>query len=81
MITNNKELLNRIHNGYGKSEVWESDLALELSIPKRGASLLVQEAGYYRHKLVKQVNLTTFTASPYAKYIIKKKGLDINEEF
>ena len=80
MISNNKELLDKIHSCYGKSEGWESDFATELGIPKRGASILVQEAGYYRHKLIKQVKLATFTSSPYAKYIIKKKGLDIIEE-
>lgn len=79
MVMNNKELLDRIH-GYGRSELWESELALELNIPKRGVSLLAQEAGFYRHKIVKQVDLATFTASPYTKYIIKKKELNIVEE-
>lgn len=79
MVTNNKELFDRIH-GYGKSELWEAELALELGIPRRGVSLLAQEAGLYRHKIIKQVDLATFTASPYTTYIIKKRGLSIVEE-
>lgn len=80
VISNNKELLDKIHSCYGKSEGWESDLAKELDISRSGVSIIVQEAGYHRHKLIKQVKLATFTASPYAKYIIKKKGLDVIEE-
>jgi hypothetical protein len=77
MVKNNKELLERIHSFYGDSKGWLSELAGELQISRHGASCLAREAGYYRHKLVKQVSLATFTSSPYAKFIIKKKGLGI----
>ena len=80
MITNNKELLKKIHSFYGHSVDWLPGLAAELQITRNSASCLAREAGYYRHKLVKQVSLSTFTTSPYASFIIKKKGLAIIEE-
>lgn len=80
MVKNNKELLEIIHSFYGQSKVWLTGLAGYLQITRHGASCLAREAGYYRHKLVKQVSLATFTSSPYASFIIKKKGLDIIEE-
>ena len=80
MITNNKELLEKIHSRYGHSVVWLSGLAKELQIPRNGASCLAREAGYQRHKLVDHVSLATFTDSPYAKFIIKKKGWAIIDE-
>ena len=79
MVKNNKELLERIHSIYGSSKGWLIDLAGDLQISRHGASCLAREAGYYRHKLVKQVSLATFPSSPYASFIIKKKGLDIIE--
>lgn len=77
MVTNEKELLQKIHEFYGHSNGWLSDLANELQIPTKGASQLAQEAGYRRHKLVKNVSLEEFVEEPYAKYLIRKRGLVI----
>lgn len=79
MITNS-ELLEKIHTYYGKSLGWESDLAKELRIPISKASLLVHEAGYFRHKIVKNVPLDSFTTSPYASFLIKKNKWTVIEE-
>ena len=77
IVSTDAELLNCIHELYGHSKVSQYDLAMELQIPPRGASLLSQEAGYRRHKLKdpkNPVKLEDFIKEPYAEYIIRKKG-------
>ena len=74
-LNSNKDLFDNIHNLYGHSLEWATGLANELQLPYSTTLHLCREAGYYRHKLVKNVSLSEFTKQPYAAYVIKKKGL------
>lgn len=67
-----QELLDTINDNYGKSHMWESDLAKLLGISNNAAGYLVREAGYYRHKQIRQVSVNEFKNKPYAKYIQPK---------
>ncbi len=78
ILKTNKDLFDAVHNLYGHSPEWIEGLARELQVTYNTARHLAKECGYYRHKLITtELSLDEFTEKPYAKYVIKKKQLDI----
>ena len=63
------ELYDCINHTYGESRMWISDIAKSLGITYSAARHVVSEAGYYRHKRVRQISLSEFGNMPYAQYI------------
>lgn len=76
-LQTNKDLYDTVHSVYGHSFEWISGLMKELDVTYNTAEHLVLEAGYYRHKLENATSLDAFSKKPYARYVIKKKGLVI----
>lgn len=58
-------------NRYGKSLLWQIDIAKEIGVSKSTASRLCQIAGYHYHKREKIVTLAEFSAHSLTQRICK----------